>query len=70
MPEGDPVNAMNSNDVGNPPAPPGPDTGRAAPHDAMCGGGHGDGDGSEPRGGVESADRRSRDHRLRCKHAD
>ncbi|MGW5516378.1 hypothetical protein [Nocardia africana] len=59
------MNAMNSNDVGNVLAPPGPDTGRAAPHE-MCGG-HSGGDGSEPRGGVESADRRSRDHRLRRK---
>ncbi|MBF6447678.1 MULTISPECIES: hypothetical protein [Nocardia] len=61
------MNAMNSNDVGD---PPGPDAGRAAPHDAICGGGHGDGDGSEPQGGVVSADRRSRDHRLRYKRKD
>ncbi|MFI7188723.1 hypothetical protein ACIBQ0_03230 [Nocardia nova] len=60
------MNAMNSNDVGD---PPGPDTGRAAPH-AMCGGGHGAGDGSELRCGVVSADRRSRDHRLRYKRKD
>ncbi|MDR7166868.1 hypothetical protein J2W56_000586 [Nocardia kruczakiae] len=45
------MNAMNTNDVGNPPAPPGPDTGHTAAHE-ICGR-HGGGDGSEPRGGVE-----------------
>ncbi|PPJ19521.1 hypothetical protein C5E45_33535 [Nocardia nova] len=63
----EPVNAMKFNDVGDPLAATGSDRGLAVTSRALRGGGNSGRDGSQPRGGVESASRRMRYHRLHRK---
>ncbi|NKY87954.1 hypothetical protein [Nocardia veterana] len=55
---------MNSNDVGNPVAESGPHTGPGAPTRPVRGAAA---DPLDPRGGIDAAVRRLRDHRIHRK---